>query len=164
MRILTERTKTMRARMDVCAPVGHVFDFAQDYAGRKGWDPFIEDLTTTGMKNGFPTTGTQVTVTAWHGLKMTCEYLKYDRPHCATIKMVKGPSFLQEFAGTWRFMYIEPELTAVVFMYRFKLKKGWSLLEPLAQSFFRWDMWRRVNALKREVEYEKHVALMGGVV
>lgn len=155
MRLLTNINKTVRARLDINAPVQEVFDFAQDQAGRKGWDPYVEHLRATKLKNGFPTLGTKVEVTAWHGLKMTCEYIKYDRPHCVTIKMLEGPGILESFAGTWRFMHLDHDKTAVIFHYAFQMKDKYRFLRPFAQLYFQWDMWRRLRALKTELEYAK---------
>ncbi len=151
MRILTENIKTIRERVDINAPINEVFDFTQDYRDKE-WDPFVREITAHPLKNGFPQEGTKVEVTAWHGMKMKVDYIRYDRPRCVAIKMTKGGKFLRHFAGTWRFLYIDHERTAVVFLYQFKMVKGFGWLEPFAKAYFRIDMARRLRALKRELE------------
>ena len=85
---------------------------------------------------------------------MECEYLKYDRPRCVTIQMAKGPRFLKHFTGTWRFIYIDAERTAVVHLYNYEMEKGWQWVQPMVETYFRWDMQRRLTALKNGLEQE----------
>ncbi len=148
--------KTLKERIDVKAPQLEAFDYAQHYANRKTWDPFIARLEPRDVKER-PSKGEHVRVTAWQGLNMTCEYLKYDRPKCVTIKMTDGPRFLKSFAGTWRFVYLDSEQTAVIFLYTFEMTPLWQWMHPVVEGYFRWDMKRRLKALKTVLEEEVDV-------
>jgi len=143
----------MRERVDIPASVEASFDCAQDCAGQKGWwDPFVQNMEEKPLNGRFPQEGTKVKVVAWHGLEMTCEYLKYDRPNLAMIQMIVGPKILKSFTGTWRFMFLDHERTAVIFLYGFEMAKGWQWLEFPVSLYFRWDMKRRMHALKMKSE------------
>lgn len=156
MRLLTIREMAIRERVDIEAPIEEVFDFGQDQLRRVHWDPFVQEIIGAPLEGDYPTVGTMVDVTAWNGLKMKCLYLKYDRPHLVTIKMVGGIPQLKRFAGTWRFIFLDENRTAVVFLYNFTLVKGYEWLTPIVRTYFRWDMTRRLNALKRETEARFH--------
>ncbi len=144
--------KTIRERIEINAPPLEVFDFAQRFINRKTWDPFLTGLTEA-TKDKWREDGVLELMTGSKPV-IECEYLKYDRPRHVTIKMINGPHFLKGFTGTWRFMYIDRERTAVVFLYNFELAAGWSWLQAGLEAYFRWDMGRRLHALKNELEQE----------
>ena len=144
--------KEIRERLDIEARVEDCFDGAQGDSSRKGWDPFVREIEAEKLNGRFPQKGTKVRVVAWHRLEMVCEYLKYDRPYLAMIRMIDGPIFLKKFAGTWRFLYLDHQKTAVIFLYNFEMQEGWKLLERPAQFYFRWEMKRRLRALKKQCE------------
>jgi len=140
--------KTIRERRDIMAPIEAIFDFAQDQVIRMSWDPYIREPHR--LLEALE--GTEIEVQGCHGLRMKCKYLKVDRPHLLTIKMVDGPWFLEKFAATWRFMPIEEKRTAVVLLYNFEMKQECRWLQHYAEVYFRWDMKRRLKALREECE------------
>jgi|GEM_PF-4030346 len=140
--------KTIEQRIDVKAHLLEAFDCAQHYANRKTWDPFIARLKHRDELS------VPIHLRTMVRLKMKCEYLKYDKPKCVKIKMVEGPGFLKEFIGTWRFIYLDAERTAVIYTYAYELDPGRAWMKTIVEGYFQWDMKRRLIALKNELEQD----------
>lgn len=135
------------------APQQALFDLAQDYRLRLTWDPFLRDLRfLDGAREA--AVGVRVWVRAWTGLTMTVEYVVVDRPEVAAMKMVEGPFFLRQFAGSWRFRPHPGGPTEVIFRYVFETRWGrlrW-LFDPIVGWVFGRDVRERLRGLKREAE------------
>ena len=135
------------------APAHVLFDLTQDYARRAEWDPFPESYEFhEGVTH--PQIGVHVTVRARNGFSMRVEYVTFDRPHAAAIKMVAGPWFIHRFAGTWHFTSEANKFTRVTFKYNVVAGPtivGW-LLQPFIERSFSRHTKERLRALKSYVE------------
>ena len=135
------------------APAPLLFDLTQDYARRAEWDPFPESYEFHGGAT-HPQIGVHLTVRARNGFCMRVQYVSFDRPHAAAIKMVKGPWFIRRFAGTWHFSPEPDEWTRVTFKYNVVAGPGivGRFLQPLIDWSFSRHTTQRLRALKCYVE------------
>ena len=135
---------TVEQRCLIHTDLDTAFHTSQDYACRNQWDPFSKHIQREA--DG------QVTVTAWHGMKMRVEYVAWRPPERAAIRMVRGPRMLKRFAGTWIFSLHSAGLVEVRFRYHFEASWIWHGLEPLMLRYFNMETRRRLEALKRYLE------------
>ena len=130
-----------------------LFEYSQRQSCRLAWDPFVASVA---LHDGgdMPQRGTEVTVRTWNRLTMTCEYVQFQRPSCIAIRMLRGPSFLRVFGGTWRFEPLSRNSNRTTFSYSFEIKPmlGAALISRAARLYFSWDMKRRLHALRRGAE------------
>ena len=143
---------TFRQSIDIAAPAERLFALTQDYAHRLDWDPFLKsaELLDGAMEAGV---GVRAWCVAHSGLGMETEYVTYEPPRVAAVRMTRGPRVLASFAGSWRF---EPAgaKTRVWFSYHLEARPRclrW-LLNPLLQRVFARDTRRRLQALRRAAE------------
>ncbi len=135
------------------APQQPLFDLAQDYRLRLQWDPFLRDMRFLNDARE-AAIGVRVWVKAWTGLTMVVEYVALNRPEVVAMKMVQGPVFLRQFAGSWRFRPHPGGSTEVIFRYVFETRwrpLRW-LLDPIVGWVFGRDIRERLRGLKRGVE------------
>ena len=132
------------------APPGEVFDLTQDYPRRLTWDPFLREAV---LMDG--ATAPAVGVRAWcvsrSGIGMETEYVSFNRPRVAAVKMTRGPRLLESFAGAWEFEPVGDGTTRVTFRYHLRARPrllAWAL-EPLARLWFARETRLRVVALRR---------------
>lgn len=135
---------TVEQRCLIHTDLDTAFHTSQDYACRSQWDPFTKHIQREADQ--------QVTVTAWHGMKMRVEYVSWQPPERAAIRMVRGPSMLKRFAGTWLFSIQSPGLVTVRFRYSFEATPRWLALEPLMLRYFNMETRRRLDGLKGYLE------------
>lgn len=137
-----------------------LFDLAQDYRLRLKWDPFLRDMRFLNGARG-AAVGVRVWVKAWTGLTMVVEYVGLNRPEAVAMKMVEGPFFLQQFAGSWRFRAHPSGSTEVIFRYIFETR--WRRLRWLFDPIVRWvfgrDVRERLRGLRRGVEQSGLLAI-----
>ena len=145
--------QTVEDRIHIRAPQAALFDLAQDYGLRLKWDPFLRAMRfLDGAREAAP--GVRVWVRAWTGLTMTVEYVTVNRPHVVAMRMLEGPFFFLQFAGSWRFEAVSDTGTEVVFRYAFQTRWAWLrwLLDPVIRRVFRRDIRGRLRGLKRAAE------------
>jgi ribosome-associated toxin RatA of RatAB toxin-antitoxin module len=138
---------------EITAPAAGLFALSQDYELRRAWDPFTRRIE---FLDGAPAAGLGVRArgTSWHGMTMVVEYIAFDPPVHAAMKMVRGPWFYSHFAGTWRFRQQSAENTRVEFIYTYKLRwpaLSW-LIAGIVHRVFARDVRRRLAGLKRGAE------------
>lgn len=133
-----------------------VFDYTQDYNNRLKWDVFlkraelIEGATQAGK-------GAKAYCVAKNGLGMVTEYVSFNRPKVAAIKMTKGPFMFQSFVGSWTFREIGNMQTEVVFVYSFQLRFPFNLIIPFIKANLQNNVRQRLVYLKQHIEQVPHV-------
>ena len=143
----------VRLSIDVAASPERLFDLTQDYGRRLEWDPF---LTSAELLGGATEAGVGV-VSRCRGRiggVMDAEYVSYEPPRVAAIRMTGPPWFLESFAGSWRFVPLSADSTRVEFAYTLRARPrvlAW-LFTPIVSAVFRYEMRRRLEALKSFVE------------
>lgn len=143
---------TFDESIEIAAGPSELFDLSQDYGRRLEWDPFLRSASLIGAREA--AVGVRALCVARSGRAMETEYVSFNRPRAAAVKMTRGPWFLSSFAGSWRFEEIRPGRTRVGFRYSLEARPRAlsGLLNPfLARSFAR-DTRARLRALKDAVE------------
>jgi ribosome-associated toxin RatA of RatAB toxin-antitoxin module len=143
----------VRISILVAATPEHLFALTQDYARRLEWDPF---LTSAELLFGATEAGVGVVARCRGriGGEMDAEYVSYEPPRVAAIRMTGPPWFLESFAGSWRLVPLSADSTRVEFAYTLRARPrllAW-LFTPIVSAVFRYEMRRRLEALKRFVE------------
>jgi hypothetical protein len=99
--------------------------------------------------------GVRVVVQAYNGLSMAVEFVSFERPRVVAMSLIRGPWFLDRFAGSWRFLPgPESRTTEVIFRYVYEARPRWLrwLLNPVFGWVFRRDVRARLRGLKRGAE------------
>src|SRR5262249_22116318 len=126
---------TLEHSVLIAASAEDLFALTQDYARRLEWDPFLKSAELVGGA-----TAAGVVVRAWcvagRGMGMETEYVSYTPPRVTAVRMTRGPWFLANFAGSWRFEPAGPRLTRVSF--RYSLKAWPTLLSWLLAPVLGW--------------------------
>jgi ribosome-associated toxin RatA of RatAB toxin-antitoxin module len=146
----------VRLSIDIGASAARLFDLTQDYGRRLEWDPF---LTSAELLDGATEAGVGVVARCRGriGGVMDAEYVSYEPPRVAAIRMTGPPWFLESFAGSWRFVPLTEASTRVEFAYTLKARPRpleW-LFTPIVSAVFRYEMRRRLAALKTFIERDK---------
>jgi hypothetical protein len=135
------------------ADAARLFALTQDYGRRLTWDPFLKEarLLDGATEAGI---GVRATCVAKSGLAMETEYVSFNPPTVAAVKMTKGPWFIDSFAGSWRFVAEATGFTRVSFRYyvRARPRRLAGTLSPLLALVFARDTRKRLAALKRAIE------------
>lgn len=144
---------TFEHSIDVRAPRPTVFALSQDYGRRREWDPFlrIARLVDPAVE---ASRGVRAYCEAYFGLGMETEYVAFDPPRAAAVRVTRGPWFLARFAGSWRFRELGPTRTRVTFRYRVEARPRWMTrwLTPVAIRIFERDTRARLAALREIAE------------
>jgi ribosome-associated toxin RatA of RatAB toxin-antitoxin module len=132
-----------------------VFDYTQNYSKRLKWDTFLKKAE---LIEGATSAGKQVKAycVAKNGFGMETEYVSFNRPKVAAIKMTKGPYIFKTFLGSWRFTEIENQKTVVIFLYTFSLSFPFSLISKFIKNNLQTNVKQRLIDLKTSLENEKH--------
>jgi ribosome-associated toxin RatA of RatAB toxin-antitoxin module len=143
----------IRISIDVAETPERLFALTQDYARRLEWDPF---LTSAELLDGAKEAAVGVVARCRGriGGVMDAEYVTYEPPRVAAIRMTRPPCFLESFAGSWRFTYLGERSTRVEFAYTLRARPRMfaGLFTPIVSAVFRYEMRRRLAALKAFVE------------
>ena len=137
----------------VSAPRQFLFSLTQDYSRRLDWDPFLKSAALVGGAT-CAAVGIRALCVARTGLSMETEYVSFEPPRVAAVKMTSGPWIIARFAGSWRFEEIGPSETRVSFVYHLEARPHllrW-LLTPIVGLVFARDTRKRLVALKEAVE------------
>lgn len=139
--------------VEIAAPATALFALTQDYYLRKEWDPFVQEMRfQDGATVAAP--GVRVWVRAWTGLGMEVEYVTVRPPERVAIKLVRGPFFFENFAGSWLFQPGAGAGTRVVFRYSFATRWPWlrPVLDRAISAVFSRDIAARLRGLKHAAE------------
>lgn len=110
---------------EVDAEPSSVFALTQDYGRRLAWDPFLTRAELVAPATA-PGVGVRAYCAAYFGVGMETEYVSFEPPRVAAMRMTCGPWFLERFAGSWRFRAVAPGRTRVTFRYRLEARPRWA--------------------------------------
>lgn len=130
-----------------------LFALTQDYGRRLEWDPFLRRAELVGGATAAGP-GVRAWCVAHNGLGMETEYVSFDPPRVAAVKMTRGPWMIGGFAGSWRFLPEADGRTRVVFRYSVKARPAWlaRLMDPVLVRVFAREVRRRLEGLRAFVE------------
>lgn len=135
------------------APATELFALTQDYSRRLEWDCFLKAayLLDGAQRAGV---GVRANCVSRSGMAMETEYVSFNPPTVTAVKMTRGPWFIENFAGSWRFIEESPGRTKVYFKYSVRARPRWMapLLSPFLALVFARDTRKRLAALKSAVE------------
>ena len=124
-----------------------IFDYTQDYRNRLKWDTFLIEAY---LLNG--ETKADKGVKAWcvakNGMGMETEYVSFNRPKVAAIKMTKGPFMFSDFAASWTFLDSGNDLTKVTFLYSYRLRFPFNVIGVWIKFILRRNVRQRLKDLK----------------
>ncbi len=151
---------SVERHVTISAPVDAVYRISQDYAVRYDWDPFPENISVVSGDPEALSVGTQVMVKSKLGMDMLVEFVQVMPPTRAAVKMIKGPWFLEKFAGSWIFQVSHSgSQTEARFRYTIiaRPRALRFLVEPLAALYFSRVVAKRLAGLKAYCE-TRHAA------
>ena len=148
-----ESTKFTEKIQIKCTPE-LAFDCTQDYNQRLTWDTFLKkaDLIE-GAKTA--NKGVKAYCVAKNGIGMVTEYVSFNRPKAAAIKMTKGHFMFKSFLGSWTFKEIQPDVTEIIFLYSFQLQFPFNLATGLIKRNLQSNVKQRLVDLKENLERRK---------
>jgi hypothetical protein len=133
-------------RINIVGTPEAIFDYTQDYKQRLVWDTFLKEARLL-----HDATQADYGVKAWcvakNGMGMETEYISFNRPKVAAIKMIKGPYMFKDFAASWTFSN-EADVTIVTFTYAYALRFPYNLLNRLITSKLKREVNKRLKDLK----------------
>ncbi|MGL6097311.1 MAG: type II toxin-antitoxin system RatA family toxin [Fimbriiglobus sp.] len=144
---------TFEQSVEIAAPAADLFALTQDYGRRLEWDPFLRSAELVGGATA-PGVGVRAYCVARSGLGMETEYVSYNPPRVAAVRMTRGPWMIGLFAGSWRFTEMSPGKTRVGFRYGLRARPrclSWAFT-PVLVWVFACDTRRRLAALRAAVE------------
>ncbi len=129
------------------------FALSQHCNLRTEWDPVIRSMRfLDGARD--PAVGVRVRVQVWAGLTIEVQFVNFQPPSSAAMKMTRGPWFFRRFAGTCLVKPMREGATEVTFRYGFATRwrrLAW-LFDPLIGRILSWDLRAKLRGLKWGVE------------
>ena len=134
------------------AASGDVFDLVHDYSRRLEWDTL---LRAAYLDTGFTAAAKGVTSVcvgrrSLGGFALQTQYVSFDRPKVAAVKLVNSPPFFGKWAASIRHADIGDGTSKITYTFSFSAKPRWLgwLFEPIMLIVFRWETKKRLRALR----------------
>jgi Polyketide cyclase / dehydrase and lipid transport len=111
------------------------------------WDPFLKEARLVG---GAPAAalGAKAWCVSRGGFGMETQYVSFDPPSVAAVRMTRGPLFIKTFAASWRFFDRGDGTTDVSFKYFLELHRTFRFLMPFMLRMFERETRQRIEGLK----------------
>ena len=79
------------------------------------------------------------------------EYISFEPPEVAAVKLLNHPAFFETFAATLRHRDTANGSSSVTYIYHFTARPRWLrwLLHPVMNAVFRWETRKRLRSLRR---------------
>jgi hypothetical protein len=138
------------------APSAEVFALVHDYDRRLEWDSLLRAAYLTDGWKKAELHATSICKGRWAlgGLALKTEYVSFNPPVVAAVRMVNRPAFFDTFAATIRHCDREDGSSQLEYKYKFTARPRalrW-LLDPLMSLVFRYETRKRLAALGSFVE------------
>jgi hypothetical protein len=121
------------------------FAVSQDYDRRLDWDPFLSIARVIG--DSAPGKGVRTYCQSKSGIGMETEYVSFDPPKTAAVRMTRGPFYFRNFAASWRFRDVGDSKSEIIFTYSFELQPVLKPATFLVTAILRREMRKRLEAL-----------------
>jgi len=130
-----------------------VFRLLHDYNRRLEWDTLLQDARLCDNLTEARLHATSVCTGRWYlgGIALRTEYVSFNPPHVAAVKMLNRPPFFETFAATIRHHDLGDGSSTIEYKYNFTARPPWLrwLLHPVMACVFRWETRKRLGALRR---------------
>jgi hypothetical protein len=134
------------------ATSAEVFDLVHDYERRLEWDTllsaaYLDDGHTQAAKG---VTSVCVGRLGLGGFALKTQYISFDRPQLAAVKMLNRPPLFGNWAASIRHVDTGPRQSRIVYTFSFTSRPRllrW-LLDPILAGVFRWETRKRLRALR----------------
>lgn len=135
------------------ASSAEVFRLLHDYNRRLEWDTLLQDARLCENWNEAQLHATSVCTGRWYlgGMALKTEYVSFNPPDVAAVKMLNRPLLFQAFAATIRHRDLSDGSSSIEYKYNFTARPSWLrwLLHPVMVAVFRWETQKRLHALRR---------------
>lgn len=135
------------------APSAEVFRLLHDYGRRLEWDTLLQEARLCDHWAEAQLHATSVCTGRWYlgGIALKTEYVSFEPPFIAAVKMLNRPPFFDTFAATIRHRDLLEGTSCVEYKYNFTARPAWLrwLLHPVMAAVFRWETRKRLRALRQ---------------
>jgi hypothetical protein len=135
------------------ATSAEVFRLLHDYDRRLEWDTLLSDARLCGGWTEAQLHATSVCTGHWYlgRLALKTEYVSFNPPQVAAVKLVNRPPWFESFAATIRHEDLGDGTSRIEYVYNFSARPTWLrwLLHPAMALIFRWETRKRLRALRR---------------
>lgn len=135
------------------ASSAEVFRHLHDYNRRLEWDTLLQDARLCDDLTEARLHATSVCTGRWYlgGIALKTEYVSFNPPHIAAVKMLNRPPFFETFAATIRHHDLDDGSSSLEYKYNFNARPTWLrwLLHLVMDHVFRWETRKRLGALRR---------------
>lgn len=130
-----------------------VFTLVHDYGRRLEWDTLLSAayLTAGHTVAGPGAVSTCVGRMSLGSLALTTEYVTFDAPRLAAVKMIRGPWLFERWAASLKHEDLPDGQSRITYVWQFTSRPRllrWCF-EPLLNAVFHWETRKRLRALKR---------------
>ncbi len=125
-----------------------IFDYTQDYAKRLQWDTFLTEAYLLDNADKADK-GIKAWCVAKNGLGMETEYVSFNRPKVAAVKMTRGPYMFKDFAASWTFKEAGNGFTTIVFIYSFSLRFPYNVAGFFIKKILQRNVGQRLIDLRK---------------
>lgn len=139
---------TFSCAIEVARPRAELFDLMQDYERRLEWDVFLREARLVDAARADK--GVRAYCVDHAGRGMETEYVSFQRPARAAVKMTRGPWVFKSFAASWTYDELDPGRTRVTFRYHMVARIP--LTTPLLVRVFEARMRARLAGMKAALE------------
>ena len=138
-----------------------VFELLHDYDRRLEWDTllsaaYLAEGHTVAQRGAVSTCVGRAAVGS---LALTTEYVSFDAPRLAAVKMIRGPWLFERWAASLKHEDLADGNSRITYAWQFSTRPWvlhW-LLEPVVNRVFYWETRKRLRALR--AFFAKEVAL-----
>ena len=135
------------------APSTEVFRLLHDYDRRLEWDTLLQDARLCEKWTEAKLHATSVCTGRWYlgGMALKTEYVSFNPPNIAAVKMLNRPPLFNTFAATIRHHDLSDGSSSIEYKYNFTARPSWLrwLLHPVMAAVFRWETRKRIRALRQ---------------
>ncbi len=139
---------TFACSVEVDRPRAELFALMQDYDRRLEWDVFLREARLVGAERAGK--GVRAYCVDHAGRGMETEYVSFQPPERAAVKMTKGPWIFKSFAASWAYEELAERRTRVTFRYHMVARIP--LTTPILARVFEARMRARLAGMKAALE------------
>lgn len=130
-----------------------VFRLLHDYDRRLEWDTLLQDARLCEGWAEAQLHAVTVCKGRWYlgGMTLKTQYITFNAPEVAAVKLLNHPPFFDTFAATIRHRDVSDDASLIEYKYNFTARPSrirW-LLHPVMTAIFRWETRKRLRALRR---------------